>query len=161
MLLAALAGCALLDAPASAVRAGADLARREGAPIASIAGLAAARLDGAWVPRLGRAPFAAGPVVLSAAEGGTALDWTGANGITTRLRAVAPGRFLAPGAASGDALWVLWIDADDRTVMLGSPSGRSLVVLDRDATGGADRMTAARRIALFYGFAADRLAGAA
>lgn len=49
-------------------------------------------------------------------------------------------------------IWVVWVDADYRTAAIGTPDGRFGWVLDRAATGGEDRITAAREILDFNGY---------
>jgi len=55
-------------------------------------------------------------------------------------------------------LWLIWIDDSGRTAAFGEPEGRYAWVLDRGATGGADRIQAAREILEFNGYDAGRLA---
>ena len=65
-----------------------------------------------------------------------------------------PGRYLLRAAAGGAerALWVLWVDEDFRTAVIGTPQGGYGWILDRAATGGEDRMVAAREILSFNGY---------
>lgn len=60
-----------------------------------------------------------------------------------RLRAVAP---------EGEALWVLWVDEGFRTAVLGTPSGSTAFILDRNAAPAPDRLRAAREILDWYGY---------
>lgn len=64
------------------------------------------------------------------------------------------GRFTIAGL--DDPFWVLWADADMRTVVIGTPSGRFGFILNR---GGfpADRLTAARDILDWNGYDLGRL----
>ncbi len=48
--------------------------------------------------------------------------------------------------------WVLWVDADIRTLVLGTPDGSFGVILNRDARLPADRRTAARDILRWNGY---------
>ena len=48
--------------------------------------------------------------------------------------------------------WVLWVDADLRTLVLGTPDGSFGVILNRDARLPADRRTAARDILRWNGY---------
>ncbi|UYV36270.1 lipocalin family protein [Rhodobacteraceae bacterium D3-12] len=70
------------------------------------------------------------------------------------LRTSGPGRFEETGgqAFGGAALWVLWMDADDRTVAIGTPNGRFGWIMDRKATGGQDRIKAASDIMEWMGY---------
>ena len=49
-------------------------------------------------------------------------------------------------------MWVLWIDEGFRTAVVGNPEGTFAWILDRQATGGADRIRAAREILEFNGY---------
>ena len=60
------------------------------------------------------------------------------------------GRFALPGI--DEPLWVLWVDADYRTVLIGTPSGRLGFILNRGSALPADRLTAARDIFAFNGY---------
>ncbi|MEP4199028.1 MAG: lipocalin family protein [Aliishimia sp.] len=65
------------------------------------------------------------------------------------------GRLLAsPGQRE---FWVLWVDADFRTAAVGTPDGRFGYILDRQKTGGADRIKAARDILDFNGYDVTQL----
>ncbi|WP_299295637.1 lipocalin [uncultured Tateyamaria sp.] len=55
------------------------------------------------------------------------------------------------GTVSRD-LVVIWVDQGFRTAAIGDPAGRFAWVLDRAPTGGADRITAARKVLVFSGF---------
>lgn len=48
--------------------------------------------------------------------------------------------------------WVLWVDADLRTLVLGTPDGSFGVILNRDARLPADRRKAARDILRWNGY---------
>ena len=54
-------------------------------------------------------------------------------------------------------LWVLWIDEGFRTAVVGNPAGDFGWILDRSASGGADRIAAAREILDFNGYDTDQL----
>ena len=55
-------------------------------------------------------------------------------------------------------MWVIWIDDGLRTAAVGTPDGSYAYILDRKATGGQDRMTAAREILEFNGYNISALA---
>ena len=76
--------------------------------------------------------------------------WTGSG----RIEFFGQGRFTIAGL--DDPFWVLWADADMRTVVIGTPSGRFGFILNR---GGfpADRLTAARDILDWNGYDLSRL----
>ena len=65
-----------------------------------------------------------------------------------------PGRYALRAAVGGAerALWVLWVDEGFRTAVIGAPDGRYGWILDRQATGGADRIAAAQEILDFNGY---------
>jgi apolipoprotein D and lipocalin family protein len=135
--LLALAGCAAAPAPDGAIY------RDTGAPISSQVDVTAARLAGAWYVRVGPVvgPVAAGDALRLAA-----------------LAPAGPGRFeVTQGALKGRVLWVLWLDADNRTAAIGSPDGQLGWVMDRAARGGADRIRAAREIMEWQGYDLSRM----
>lgn len=68
---------------------------------------------------------------------------------------VGPGRFALVGVP--DPIWVLWADTDLRTLVLGTPSGRFGIILNRDGALPADRLTAAREVLAWNGYDLDRL----
>ena len=78
------------------------------------------------------------------------------NGKVEKLRGKAvlsgPGRL----TISGEDWWVLWVDSGYRTMVIGTPSGRFGMILDRGASP-ADRLTAAREILDFNGYATGSL----
>jgi apolipoprotein D and lipocalin family protein len=67
----------------------------------------------------------------------------------------AGGRFALPGI--DEPLWVLWVDADYRTVLVGTPSGRLGFILNRGGPLSQDRLAAAREILDFNGYDLSRL----
>ncbi len=120
--------------------------RAADAPISSQVDVTPARLAGDWHVRLG-------PVLGPVAAG---------DRLRLRdLRATGPGRFeTSQGPLAGQTLWVLWLDADNRTAALGSPDGRIALILDRAPSGGADRIAAARDIMQWQGYDLSRLKSA-
>lgn len=135
--------------------------RAEGAPIYSSAVLQGDRLAGRWVQvatfaRGGQPDCAPGSADIKAGQVRWALclpDGTqsGASG----FRSDVPGRFAV---AEMEAWWVLWADADYRTLVIGTPSGRFGFVLNRVAALPADRRQAVRDILRFNGYRAEDLA---
>ena len=145
-----LAGCTAVPTP--------DAYRDTSAPISSIALFDASRLEGEWRE------------VASFRQGGACLICrarfaTGATGVqmvsgagTAELVPTGPGR-LAPRGLSGavaEPWWVLWVDADYRTLVIGTPSGRFGAVLDRGEIG-PDRRRAAEEILQWAGYDVRRL----
>jgi apolipoprotein D and lipocalin family protein len=59
------------------------------------------------------------------------------------------GRYGLPQLAA--PIWVLWIDADDRTMVLGTPDGQFGMILSQDPIP-QDRMRAAREILAWNGY---------
>ena len=53
--------------------------------------------------------------------------------------------------------WVLWADADYRTLVIGTPSGRFGFVLNREAVLPPDRLLAVQDILRFNGYRSDDL----
>ncbi len=161
ILLALLAACTARSPQAPALR---DLAR----PVYSTASFDLSRLAGDWVQvaevtshpgcapgRMtvsGAAPAPARSVAWSVAWS-LCLDGRRQSG-QGALHSTGPGRFALPGLSQD--IWVLWADADDRTLVLGTPSGQFGIVLDRGAIP-ADRAKAAADILVWNGYAAGLL----
>lgn len=124
------------------------------APIASTTRFEATRFAGPWVMR--HALGANAPEALSFEADQdriTALRYIDGTGQTLAF-APAPNtphraRF---SDAEGRAYWVLWVDDDYRTALLGAPDRRFAWVIDRNATGGTDRIEAALRLAKANGY---------
>ena len=53
--------------------------------------------------------------------------------------------------------WILWADFDRRTMAIGNPAGTFGLILDRNPTGGEDRIAAARDIMRWMGYRVDEL----
>lgn len=154
-MLLALAGCA---AP-SPVPQGAF--RDTGAQIYSSAVLEPARLAGRWKQVAGfGTPGGCAPGGVEMSRSGSALRaaWRLClSGQETRgsgpMAPAGPGRF----AVGGQVWWVLWADADYRTLVIGTPDGGFGFVLDRTGGISGDRMTAARGILEWNGYDLRRL----
>lgn len=119
------------------------------ASMTSVAAFAPARLAGSWheVAAIGRAP---GTLWKIAADPSGALAVnTGRDGIG-QGRMTGPGRFALTSFAA--PLWVLWADADDRTLLLGTPDRSFAILLDRSPRIPADRLAAAREILAWNGY---------
>lgn len=161
LLLAALAGCAKPAAPVAVFR---DTTTQ----IYSNAVLDPARLQGDWRQvgafaggaggcEGGQVSFGAPQNGRMAVSADLCLD-----GARQRFRGEAaiavPGRFVLAGAegALAEPWWVLWADHDNRSLVIGTPSGRMGFVLDRGRMPG-DRITAAREILDWNGYALSRL----
>jgi apolipoprotein D and lipocalin family protein len=128
-------------------------------PIYSNAAFALTRLQGDWVQVAAFGAEAPGCVpgnavfALSASGGvigtanlcvaGAMRSWSGP------VTAVGPGRFVV---GEGEAWWVLWDDADNRTLVIGAQSGAFGFVLNKGGPISNDRMVAAREILDFNGY---------
>jgi apolipoprotein D and lipocalin family protein len=137
--------------------------RDAAAPIYSATGLDPARLAGAWVQsgdiREDPADCGGGQVLFSPAGAGLAVTGTlclagRAVALDGTLTPTGPGR-LQP--EKGAEWWVLWADADRRTLAIGTPDGSFGIVLDRAGEASADRFAAAREILDFNGYDTGRL----
>ncbi|MEQ8897048.1 MAG: lipocalin family protein [Roseovarius sp.] len=131
--------------------------RDSDARISSQVNVTADRLAGNWHirTRWPGTPNPAGPLRLVQSAQTLTLTGTATNGpVTTTLTPLGQGRFRAGNSqAFGDSpLWVLWMDADNRTAAIGTPDGRFGWIMDRAPTGGADRITAAREIMEWMGY---------
>ena len=170
--LVALGACV---APAPAPVVPAPVFRDQSAQIASQTDVTAARMAGTWHIRQG---FADGPSIGRTLEISTlpndALQLRimaqrcGADGcaqpeeVLVKLNATGPGRWTpeAPPAGLPDQeFWVMWMDFDSRTAAIGTPTGTFGWIIDRSATGGGDRVTAARDIMDWFGYDLNKLTG--
>jgi apolipoprotein D and lipocalin family protein len=157
-LVLALAACTPTTTPVALGRY-----RAPDAPIYSNAVLDLSRLQGRWQQV---ADFA--NKATDCAPGG--VDVSARNGlqVTYRLclsgqqiagagamRPTGPGRFEVPGQPG--PWWVLWADADYRTLVIGTPSGQLGFILNRDGALPPDRLAAAREILDWNGYDLTRL----
>ncbi|GKY88597.1 lipocalin family protein [Sinisalibacter aestuarii] len=123
--------------------------RRADAPMQAIVGFDPARFAGDWheVAAIGRTPGARWHVEPGAG---------GALGVTTSRDGAGQGRVIAPGrftlSTFRSPLWVLWADADMRSVLLGTPDGSFAILLDRASAMPPDRLRAAREILDWNGY---------
>lgn len=139
-----LAACARPDAAPQVFR-GAQ------APIYSSAVLDLGRIAGHWVQVAGFGDLPCGPGYADIA--GDQITWrlcldaerSGSGPIIPGKL----GRFAVEGMADW---WVLWVDGDYRTLVVGTPSGAFGFVLNRDASLPADRARAVRDILTFNGY---------
>lgn len=79
---------------------------------------------------------------------GTACGPNGARAFVSEARVTGPGRI----TRGDEELWVLWVDADYRVAVIGTPSGRFARVLSRTPEVRPDLMEAARRVLQFNGY---------
>lgn len=123
--------------------------RRTDAPMQAIVGFDPTRFAGEWheVAAIGRKPGALWTV--APGLGGTLQVTTTRDG-AGQGRLIAPGRFTLSSFSA--PLWVLWADADMRSVVLGTPDGSFAILLDRSPRMPADRLRAAREILDWNGY---------
>lgn len=70
------------------------------------------------------------------------------------------GRLSIPGAPkTADPIWVLWVDEDFRTAVLGTPSGKFGHIINRSPNLRRDRLKAAREVLSFNGYDTKFLVG--
>lgn len=121
----------------------------------SIAAFDPARIAGHWqqVAGFGTA-CAAGTIEIGPTARYTLCLPDGIRRGAGAMTATVPGRFDLAGVGP---FWVLWADADNRTLVVGAPSGRYGMILNRERTLPADRLTAARDILKFNGYDTSKL----
>ncbi|MCZ0812488.1 MAG: lipocalin family protein [Pseudomonadota bacterium] len=125
-----------------------------------------ARLSGDWVLRATTPPTPemAGLIAVGYNPGETdrftftrrVCDADGAcetRRVTRTATVLGPNRWRLSGPSGALELWVVWVDEGYRTAAIGTPDGSFGWVLDRAPSGGADRITAAREILEFNGYA--------
>ncbi|MBC7736452.1 MAG: lipocalin family protein [Candidatus Saccharibacteria bacterium] len=127
--------------------------RNPDAPIYSSAVLEPDRMAGRWVQvaGFGNGALTCGPGEVIIADG--EIRWSlcldqPQNG----TGALVPGKQGRFGVADMQDWWVLWVDGDYRTMVIGTPSGQFGFVLNREATLPADRARAVGDIFDFNGY---------
>jgi len=162
--LALLAGCATAPVPQAGYRAA-------GTPIYSNAVFQPERLAGRWLQVADFAPAGAGTcaagglTVTPGAAGQLTVDADLCLGGETRryaglARVSGPGRIrlaAADPAGIGAEWWVLWVDADYRTLVVGTPSGSFGMILNRTGDLPPDRLMAAREVLAWNGYDLGRM----
>lgn len=83
---------------------------------------------------------------------GTICGPTGARAFATGADVTGPGRIARQMPGGPEALWVLWVDADYRVAVIGTPSRRFARVLSRTPDVRPDLMQAARDVLRFNGY---------
>ncbi|SDG39524.1 lipocalin family protein [Alloyangia pacifica] len=122
--------------------------RNPTAPVGSQADAGLARLQGGWIVTEGAGMTPGARIEISAAEMRVA-------GVALPLQEETPGRL----RVGGESLWVHWIDADNRTAVIGAPGGGRVWIMDRRGNPG-ERRAAAHEILDWYGYDLSRLRGA-
>lgn len=166
-----LAAIALVLLAACAAPAGRQGYRDPDATIASAALFDPARFAGDWFVL---ADFPAGTAACGItreswrtvapgrfAVSGTACGPRGAIRFDGHATVTGPGRIdlASPARADleGAPVWVLWVDADYRVAVLGTPSGRFGTILARHPQARGDLFAAAREVLDFNGYDVARL----
>ena len=90
---------------------------------------------------------------------GTRCGPNGARAFLAETRVTGPGRMMRQGAGVREELWVLWVDADYRAAVIGTPSGSFARVMSRTPVLRADLMQVARQVLEFNGYDPARLSG--
>jgi apolipoprotein D and lipocalin family protein len=88
---------------------------------------------------------------------GTACGPSGARAFAGDARVTGPGRITREGLRGPETLWVLWVDADYRIAVLGTPDGTIGRVLSRTPEPRQDLWIAAREVLDFNGYDLERL----
>ncbi len=127
-------------------------------PISSMADMSLGRFSGKWQIASAFGAVAQPGDTLTITESGGAqagvfrFSFSDASSRSLLAARTAAGRF-----ESEDAVfWVLWVDADYRTAVIGTPSGRHGWIMDR-AAPSQDRMAAAHDILDWNGYDIQRL----
>lgn len=139
--------------------------RAPGKRIYSVAVFSPERFAGPWHEVAGfydpaKASCALGLTRAALHNGGLSLTLSDCAGPAATVPAtrLAAARF-APALKGprGAPWWVLWVDQDYRTAVIGTPSGQWGAILNRTPKIPADRMEAARQILDFNGYDISRL----
>ena len=170
LMLALLAGCTLGPPKLAQV----EVFRDPSAQIASQTDVTADRMAGEWyirqrftsetgpVFRMSLGALSDGDLELTDLIGDCIDDVCNEEEVFVLLKPSGPGRWTptGPQALLPDAeLWVMWMDFDSRTAAIGTPSGEFGWIMDKNPTGGGDRITAARDIMDWFGYDVGRLEG--
>lgn len=158
-LMLALVGLALLAGCAGAPKQSG--LRSAGAQISSAAAFDPAQFGDVWhvVANYG-AEARCGPLaetwVLTSPDRfrvtGTRCGPNGARAFLSEARMSGPGRITRTVPQGKEELWVLWVDADYRVAVIGTPSGAFARVLSRTPDARSDLMQAARDVLKFNGY---------
>lgn len=143
---------------------GIEFHRNTKRPISSTTRFDAARFAGSWVIRgefvhPGQKPLYGNVSIELGAGGITGITLSNASGGRERYdaRMSTAGRITVGSPPFGTEYWVLWVDADYRTAAIGTPSGSFGWIIDRNRSGGDDRIKAAAEMLAFNGYAKSRL----
>lgn len=156
-----LAALLVLAACGTAAQKGAAGYRNAETAIASAALFDAARFAGDWqiVAAYG-AEAGCGRLAESWAPGpagrlrvtGTVCGPMGRRAFASAAAISGPGRISRAGPDGTEEHWVLWVDADYRVAVIGTPSGRFARILSRQPALRPDLLQAARQVLEFNGY---------
>ena len=138
--------------------------RDRGVPIGSVVRGDLGDLAGDWVisQSFPGAGFAAPDTRLMVTPGPDAtarLRFEGPGGLRDlQVANTAPGRLRAE---NGPELWVLWVDDDFRTAVIGTPDGSFGWIMNRPGQASGDRTAAAREVLDWSGYDLSRLGSGA
>ena len=88
---------------------------------------------------------------------GTACGPNGARAFATDATVASFGRLSRPARGGRQELWVLWVDADYRVAVIGTPSGSFARILSRMPAVRPDLLQAARQVLDFNGYDISQL----
>lgn len=88
---------------------------------------------------------------------GTACAPGGSRAFAGEARMTGPGRITREGLSGREELWVLWVDADYRMAVIGTPDGRFGRVVSRTPEPRGDLFTAAKQVLDFNGYDVSKL----
>ena len=83
---------------------------------------------------------------------GTVCGPNGPRAFLATARVTGPGRITLDGPGRGREIWVLWVDADYRVAVIGTPDGSLGRIVSRSPAPRPDLMTAAREVLAFNGY---------
>ena len=146
--------------------------RDPSAQIASQTNVTADRMAGSWVIRqrfanqsgpLSGVSFSTlpnGALQMALTRQTCGVDPCGNDQTLVLIEPTGPGRWSpvdAPIFFPREELWVMWMDFDSRTAAIGTPSGEFGWIMDKNPTGGGDRIAAARDIMDWFGYDVSQL----
>jgi len=168
LVLVVLAACAA-EQP---VRTQAAVLRDPSEQIASQTNVTAGRMAGRWVIRqrfanqsgpLGVVMFSTlpnGALQMAQTHQTCSVDPCGRAQTLVLMEPTGLGRWTAVDAPiffPREELWVMWMDFDSHTAAIGTPSGEFGWIMDKNPTGGGDRIAAARDIMDWFGYDVSQL----
>ncbi len=88
---------------------------------------------------------------------GTACGPSGSRAFAGDAKVTGPGRVTRDGLRGKEELWVLWVDADYRVAVIGTPDGSFGRIISRTPTVRGDLLAAAKEVLDFNGYDVTRL----